>query len=127
MRLTSKWARRCHSPEVSALQFYNQRKRGKKKKNLSFLSRQHASIVRSSSRLGREFSCPFMVKLVSQMIGVCVCVCFFFFFFFNLCREHVLGIINLPSSLDRMWFSSHHCFIVWGHILCFCCMVLLLS
>ena len=120
MRLTSKWARGCHSPEVSALQFYNQRKRGKKK-NLSFLSRQHASIIRSSSRLGREFSCPFMVKLGSQMIGVCVV------FFFNLCREHVLGIINLPSSLHRMWVSSHHCFIVWGHILCFCCMVLLLS
>ena len=29
-----------------------------------------------------------------------------------LCREHVLGITNLLSSLHRMWGSCHHCFIV---------------
>ena len=42
-------------------------------------------------------------------------------------EEHVLGIINLLSSLGRMWISFHYCFIVWGHAWCFCCMVLLLS
>ena len=35
--------------------------------------------------------------------------------------------VNLLSSLDRMWGSCHHCFIVWGHVLCFCCMLLLLT
>ena len=46
---------------------------------------------------------------------------------FYVCSEHVLGVINLLSSLGRMWVSCHHCFIVWGHVLCFSCMVLLLS
>ena len=47
-----------------------------------------------------EFSSPWVVKLGSQIIV------------FNVCREHVLGIINLLSSLGRMWGSCHHCFIV---------------
>ena len=38
-----------------------------------------------------------------------------------LCREHVLGITNLLSSLHRMWGSCHHCFIVWRHVSSFCC------
>ena len=46
---------------------------------------------------------------------------------FRVCREHVLGIMNLLSSLGRIWVSCHHCCIVWGHVFCFCCMVLLLS
>ena len=62
-----------------------------------------------------ELSCLCMVKLGPQMI------------IFNVCREHVLGIIDLLRSLGRMWVSCHHCFKVWGHVLCFCCMVLLLS
>ena len=37
--------------------------------SLSFLSRCHASIISSSSRLGRGvFSCPYVVKLVPQII-----------------------------------------------------------
>ena len=71
-----------------------------------------------------EFFGSYMVKLGLQIIVcVCVCVC--------MCvharREHVPGIINLLSSLGRLWVSCHHCFIVWGHVSCFCCMVLLLS
>ena len=62
-----------------------------------------------------EFSCPYMVKLGSQIMV------------FYVCREHILGIMNLLSSLGRMWVSWHHCFIVLGYVLCFCCMVLLLS
>jgi len=42
-------------------------------------------------------------------------------------RGYVLGIINLLSALGRMWVSCHHCFIVWGHVTCFCGMVLWLS
>ena len=47
--------------------------------------------------------------------------------FSYVCREHVLGIINLLSSLGRIWVSCHDCFIVLGHVWCFCCLVLLLS
>ena len=39
----------------------------------------------------------------------------------------LLGVINLLSSLGRMWVSCHHYFIVWGYLPCFCCKVLLLS
>lgn len=44
-----------------------------------------------------------------------------------LCREHVLGIIYLLSSLCMMGVSHLHCFIVLGHVMSFCYMVLLLS
>ena len=37
------------------------------------------------------------------------------------------GLINLLSSLGRTWVSGHCGFIVWGHVLCFWSMVLLLS
>ena len=66
--------------------------------SLSFLSRCHASII-SSSRLSRGVFLSLMVKLGPQVIV------------FPGCREHVLGIINLVSSLGRMWVSCHHCFI----------------
>ena len=46
---------------------------------------------------------------------------------FYVFREHVLGVINLLSSLGRMWVSGPHGFIVLGHVSGFCCMVLLLS
>ena len=35
-------------------------------------------------------------------------------------REHALRIINFLG----MWGSCHHCFIIWGHVLCFRCVVL---
>ena len=83
--------------------------------SLSFLNRRRIFIIGSSSRLSREVLLSLLVKLGLQMIV------------FWMCREHVLGIINLLSSLGRIWFSCHHCFTVWGHVLCFCCMVLLLG
>ena len=51
---------------------------------------------------------------------------FVYFKSLYVCKEHMLGIINLPSSLGRMWVSCHHCLNVLGHVPCFCCMVLLL-
>ena len=49
-------------------------------------------------------------------------------FLFLVCtEEHVLGVINLLTSLGRMWVSFHHCFIVLGHVSCSYCMVLLLG
>ena len=43
-------------------------------------------------------------------------------------REHVLGTINLLSSLSRTWISCYHIFfIVLGQVLCFCLIVLLLN
>ena len=49
-----------------------------------------------------EFSYLYMAKLGPQIIIIIIYVC----------REHVLGIINLLSSLGRMWVSSPHCFTV---------------
>ena len=51
--------------------------------------------------LAGEFSCPFMVKLGLQMILSFVC------------REHVVGIINLLSSLGTTWVL-HHIVLLFG-------------
>ena len=83
--------------------------------SLSFLSRRYASIIGSSSRLGRGV----FLSLHGQARPTNYCL--------DVCREHVVGLINLLSSLDRMWVSCHHCFIVLEPVLCFCCTVLLLS
>ena len=56
-----------------------------------------------------EFSCPWVVNLGPQIID------------FYVFRERILGIINLLSSLGRMWVSCTHCFIVLG-----ACLMLLL-
>ena len=42
-------------------------------------------------------------------------------------KEHVLGVINSLSSLGRVFVLCYHCFLVVGHVSCFCCMVLLRS
>ena len=92
------------------------KKSGKgEKTSLSFLSRHHASIISSSSRLSRKVS----VSLHGQARFTSCC--------FYVCRDHVLGIINLLSSLVRMWVSCHHCFIAWRQVLCFCRRDFLLS
>ena len=62
------------------------------------------------SGLAGEFSCPYVVRLDPPIIV------------FYVCREHVLGIINLLSSMVRIRVSCHHRFIVGGHVSCFCCM-----
>ena len=72
---------------LTELQFYNQRKSGEgRRPALSFLSRHHASIIGSASRLSWGFSCPYMVKLGPQITA------------FRGWREHVRGLINLLSS-----------------------------
>ena len=68
-----------------------------------------------SSGWAGGFSCLYMVKLGLQIIV------------FYVCREHVLGTMNLLSSLGRMWVSCHYCFIVWGYVFCLCYVVVLLS
>ena len=103
---------------------------GKKQLSSSFLGRWHASIMSSSSRLGRGgFFFFFLVptwssqgcknyfwSLYNEHLPIKYC--------FYLFREHVLGITNLLSSLGSMWVSCHHSFIVWGHGSSFHCMVL---
>ena len=61
------------------------------------------------SGLAGEFSCPYMVRLGPPIIV------------FYVCREHVLGIINLLSSMGRIRVSFHNHFIGGGHVSCFCC------
>ena len=102
----------------------------------SFLSRHHTSIISSSPGWAREFS-PLVKPGLSSHYGkifssqyneglyfevspfhkllffVCVCAR----------REYVLGIINLLSSLGRIWVSCHHCFIALVHVPCFRCIV----
>ena len=72
-------------------------------------------VEKSWTRLSDWTELTDMVKLGPQISVFCVC------------REHLLQIINLLSSLGRMWVPCHHCFIAWGHVSCFCSMVLWLS
>ena len=113
VKFTSRWARNA-SPEGHTGVLIIKGTVGRRT-SLSFLRKHHASIISSSSRLGREVSCPCLVKLGPQIIV------------FYVCGEHVLRIIKPLSSLDRMLVSYHHCFIFWEHVLWFLCMVLLLS
>ena len=85
--------------EFIGLQFYNQRKRWRGGKELLCLSWVDITFSSSAPPPGwaGEFSCPYMVKLSPQIIV------------FYVCRKHVPGIINLLSSLDRMWGSYCCC------------------
>ena len=92
-------------------------------------------------RWAGEFSCPYVAKprlswhyekIISGLstlrpftLKSRLSVSYYYIFY--VCRERVLGVINFLSSPGRIWGSGHHCFIVWGHVFCFCCMVLLLS
>ena len=70
------------------LQFYNQRKSGRRRIPFFVF---HVFIISSSSRL----SGGVFLSLSSQA-GLQLNVLY-------VCREHVLGIINFLSSLGRMW------------------------
>ena len=111
VKLTNGWARNVRPQELIGLQFYSQRKSGEGENNF-FLSRLYASII--ISRLSRGVFLSLGGQAGPQMIV------------FYVFREH-LGIINLLSSLGRMWDSCHHRFIPLGHVLCYCCLDLLLS
>ena len=106
----------------------------------SFLSRCHDSIISSSSRLGsgvfislygqagtvmalwkNNFGSQYNEELSLWSVTFPEIVVFY------VCKEHVLEVINLLSSLDWMWISCHHCFIVLRHVSCLCFMVLWLS
>ena len=114
--------------------------RKKRQPSSAFLSRRHASIISSSSRLDRGVFLSLHGQAWTVMAlwknyfrsqyneGLSLWNATFpYIIVFHVGREHVLGVINLLSSLGRMWVSCHHFFIVWGHVSCFCCMVLLLS
>ena len=106
----------CFPKNFLGYSFINSGRVGRgRRTSWSFLSRHHTSIISSSSRLTRAV----FLSLHGQARSTNLV--------FQVCRERVLGIINLLSFLGRIWVSGHYCFIVWGHILCFCCMVLLLS
>ena len=98
--------------EFTALQFYNQKKDEGGRLSLSFLNRHHASIISSSSGLSMG------VFLFLQGKARSTNYCF-------LCVHRACP--NLLSSLGRMWVSCHHCFTVCWHVLCFYCMISLLS
>ena len=104
-------------------------RRGKRPPSSSFLSRHYAFINSSSSRLGRGvfLSLHGQARTVKIITGLCTMSTFPYIIVFYVCREYVLGIIDLLSSLGRMWVSCHHCFTVLGHVSCFCRMVLLLG
>lgn len=104
-RFTSRQVRSFVPQELTGLQFYKQRKVGRGRRPSSFFSRWHAFIISSSWCKG--------VFLFLHGKARCTIT-----FIFPVCREHVLGITNLLSSLGKMWVSRHHRFTVEGHGLC---------
>ena len=143
VRLTSRRARNAVPQELTGLQFYNQRKSvgvgGKGLLSLSWVDIMFLSSVPPPGQAGK-FTCPCIVRpglsysTLEKYFQFTVRWGFFNFekspfhkWLLSVCTEPVLGIINLLSSLGRMWVSRHLCFIVWGHVPCFCCMGLLLS
>ena len=109
--------------------------RGERPLSSSFLSRCQVSIIGSPSTLGRGV----FLSLCGQTRTVMALWKGYFrsqysdglslwritflkvIIIFYVCREHVLGVINLLNSLVRLWVSCHHCFIVLR-----VCLVLLL-
>lgn len=106
-------------PDLKSLVGYSfiiEGKVGKERRpSLSSLSRRHIFIISSFSMLSRGvFSLRGQAKSTN-------------YWFIHMCRENVLGTIDVLNSLGRMWGSCHHCFIVRGHVPCFSCMSSLLS
>ena len=115
VRFTSGWVRNAIPGELSGVQFNNKRQSGCGERNfLVFLEQSLGFHHRLLLHVGQG---SFLVPTwSSQFINYC-CSCVH-----RACpRDHQL------SELGRIWVSYHHCFIVWGHVLCFCCMALLLS
>ena len=112
VRLMSSGSEEASTQELTGLQFYKHRKREEAEKTFFFLSRCHASIISSFCRLSRGA----LLSLHGQATSINYCF---------LCVQRACP--NLLSSLNWMRVSCHHCCIVLGHVLCFCCMVLLLS
>ena len=109
MRPTGGKARNATPENLVGSGFIIKRKvRGGRRASLSFLSRRHAPTITSFSRLSRGFSCLCVVKRGPQ-IAV-----------FHVCRERVLVIITLQSSLGSLWVSCHRGFVVLG-----ACLILL--
>ena len=86
--------------ELTGLQLYNQKVRRRRRRLLrhSWVEVMLPSFVPPPGWAG-EFSCPYVVKLGSQIIVF-------------LCLHRACP--NLLSSLVRMWGSCYHCFLVWG-------------
>ena len=94
------------------------KKVGRGRTALSFLKTPFLKVTFPSSApppgWAGVFSCPYMVKLGPQITVFHV-------------QRACPGTINSLSSLERVWVSCHHCFIVLERVLCFCCLLLLLS
>ena len=110
-----KWAgqRMLYPENLLGYSFIIKGKMGRgRRTSSSFLSRHHASIISSSSRLSQGIFL-FLGKLGPQITV------------FYVYREHVLGITNLLSTLGRMWGSCHLCQLSGGmshaSVAWFCC------
>lgn len=106
--------------------------------SFSFLSRRHATIISCPSGWAGFFGLYVAKSELSRHYGKVISglgtMSVFHFemslsinYCFYMCREHVLGISNLLSPLSRVRVSCHHCLTVWGHVFCFCWVVLFLS
>ena len=117
MRLTSRQVRNATPGNSLGYSFIIKGKVGRgRRTSLSFVSRCHASIISSSSRLSRDV----FLFLHCQTRSTNHC----FSCMQRACpRDHELT----ELTGQDVWVSCHHCFIVLGHVPCFCCMVLLLS
>ena len=101
--------------------------RAKEPLSSSFLSQRHTCIVGSPSRLGRGLSLSLhgQARMVvapwgnyfrsrySEPLSLWNAA-FPYIIVFYVCRELVLGTLNLPSSLGQGVGLCHHCFSVWG-------------
>ena len=83
-------------------------KSGEGRISFIFLSRRHAPIISSSSRLSRGVSS----SLCGQVRSTNYC--------FFMCVESMSYPTELPG---QMYVSCHHCFIDLGHVSCFCSVV----
>ena len=94
--------RGCHLEDLLGYSFIIRGKVGRgKRPSLSFLNGRHASIISSSSRLGRGVFLSLHGK--ARSTNYCLLL---------ICAQRAR--LDLLSSLSRMWVSHHHCFIVWG-------------
>ena len=119
VRLIGRRARGCHLENLLGYRFIIRGKVGRgKRPSLLFLNGRHASVISSSSRLGREV----FLFLCGKARSANYC-------FLLICVQRAC--LDLLSSPSRMWVSYYHCFIVWGMSLAslalFCCQTSLLD
>ena len=121
--------------ELSGPQFYKQRKSGEEENTFFFLilqeKRFHHQLllhVGEGSFLLPMWSSQDSRGTLQKLFQASVWWrSFTLKYHFSISACSCPRVINFLSSLGSRRGSGHHCFIVWGHISCFCCMVTLLS